>query len=138
MLLLLITARATFFLSWTISCSLQEAAPARVHSAWLPALELAGWIAPILFILQVLWVSCWIAVTAFLCPLCWCRHPSVGKETSTASGGTLPPEAGGFYTCLMACCTTNLERKAGNTFAQFCLDFSPESGYFLSLRVTST
>lgn len=79
-----------------------------------------------------------IAVTAFLCALCWCRHPSVGKETSTASGGTLPPEAGDFDTCLMACCTTNLERKAGNTFAQFCLDFSPESGYFLSLRVTST
>lgn len=79
-----------------------------------------------------------VAVTAFLCPLCWCRHPTVGKETSTASGGTLPAEAGDFDTCLTACCTTNLERKAGNTFAQFCLDFSSESAYFLSLRVTST
>lgn len=58
MLLLLIPARATFFLSWTISCSLQEAAPARVHSAWLPALEITGWIAPFCSSCRC-WVSCW-------------------------------------------------------------------------------
>lgn len=93
MLLLLITARATFFLSWTISCSLQEAAPARVHSAWLPALELAGWIAPILFILKVLWVSCWhcchcIPVPTVLVPSSQCgQRDFYGLWWNTATRG---------------------------------------------------